>query len=237
MEPIGSDGLSPEVEKLIGGATIRFEITNAFLSLNSNEPERKQICFHVRPAAGERIKLTTEDQLSDLKGVVGLYSDAGDSPEKRQERKNVEVLGALLFTESGEQWPAIYTIELTLPEAQFDMLYEAAKVGRIPSDLSVTLKRWGDLKLDWNDTYTWDNKASQGLVLKSAKFTLPLVTPSDVQGEERNPLANALPATRLQIDQLAQRLENNKNEIVKILTRILWAVVVVGGVTVLARFH
>ena len=235
METIGSDGLSPAVEKLIGGATIGFEITNAFLSLNSDEPERKQICFHVRPADGERIKLTTEDQLPDLKGLVGLYSDAGDSPEEIQNRKDLEVLGVLHFSKGVDEWPAWYTVEITLPQAQFDTLYEAAKVGRIPSNLSITLKKWGDLKLDWNETYTWDNSASPALALKSASFTLPLVAPSDVQGEERNPLANALPATRLQLDQLAQRLDNNKNEIVKVLTRIFWTVVVVGGLIALVK--
>lgn len=233
METIGSDGLSPAVEKMLGSAIIgRFQITDARLSMDSDGISLE---FHVRPTEETEIQLMSGEDLVDLKGYLSIHSDADDSTETKSSRKELEMLGALRYHEGNEYSPHWYAIEVVLPEGQFNALYDAVTRGCIPSYATVTRKRWRDMKLSVSDVLVWDSKVTPVVVVDSADFTVPLMVPLNADSDGQHPLANAMPATRLQIDRLGQQLDSYKNEIVKMLTRIFWAVVVVGGLIVLVK--
>ena len=125
-------------------------------------------------------------------------------------------------------FPASYIVEILLFDTQLNELLAAARCGRAPSRISVDVE---GMEYDWQPDGSgkkWDNKASPHLRIVSARFTVPVVSPVTSNELERDPAEKIMPPTRLQLDQLSQRVDKLIAETKVGLRSLMWAAIVVG---------
>jgi hypothetical protein len=115
----------------------------------------------------------------------------------------------------------------------FDDLFSVTKLGRIPTEIFVDIE---GMEIEWLGRKKWDNKAFPRLSVNSVQFGVPLVPCFEKEGAKRRPSENELPATRLQVDQLMQRLDSRWSEIEKILKYLFLMVVIVFGLLFFPRW-
>ena len=221
-------------------AIIYFEAISADLSVDLSvsvgECERKHpiLSFRVRLFQRESIMLSSDEKFENLVGRVTVLPDVGDSQE------NQNAFGALQYFAAHDDYidpfPPSFIIQTTISANQFDKLLSAAKLGRIPSEISVDIE---GMEYDWQPDGSgkkWDNKTSPRLPVNSIRFSVPLVPYAEEDGSERRTSENSMPATRLQVDQLIQHLDSHSSEFAKTLKHVFWAIVILGGLLVFSRW-
>lgn len=180
--------------------------------------DKELLGFKVVLAGRDRWELTSGDKLEDVDGgvsVVRASSVAG---------VNQPTIGAMHFFERYDDdfvpSPASYIAEVILPDKDYDKLWEAAKLGRLPEiTLDIEGMEYGSMP-DGTDK-KWDNVAKKDLPVKSASFHVPLVIAPALDPQERTQAEHLMPATRLQMDQFATLMMGATN-------RIFWALVVIA---------
>lgn len=222
-----------QIANCAGGimASLEFEAIGADLSILIGEFGGGNLSFRVKLSEGETVSLSSGDSLENLEGRVTIKPNSGEAKEKENG------IGSIwYFTASDDglsRYPASYIVEAMLPPDQFIELVSAAQIGRIPSVIQVSAE---GMSYDWQPDGSgkkWDNKESNVLPVTSINFIVPLV--SSDQGEllEARLSDQLLPATRLQVGELAERLNSQITEIDKTLKYIFWAIIVLGGLLVI----
>jgi hypothetical protein len=217
-------------------AIIEFEAISADLSVSVGEFEKKHpiLSFRVQLIQGESMKLSSDEKFEDLDGRVTVFPDIGELQENQNAFGTLHYFAA--HDDDFHPFPPSFIIQATIPASQFDELLSAAKLGRIPSEISVDIE---GMEHDWQPDGSgkkWDNKASPRLPVNSVRFSVPLTPYAEEDGSERRPSENSMPAIRLQADQLMQRLDSHSSEISKTLKHVFWAVVILGGLLVFSRW-
>jgi hypothetical protein len=183
---------------------------------------------------GESIKLSSDEKFEDLDGRLMVFPDVGESHENPNGFGTLHYLAAR--DDDFHPFPPRFIVQTPIPAGHFDELLSAAKFGRIPSKISVDIE---GMEYDWQPDGSgkkWDNKASPRLPVNSVLFDVPLIPRTEEDGSERRLSENVMPATVLQVDQLLQRLDSHSSEIVKTLTQVFWAVVILGSLLVFSRW-
>ncbi len=161
-------------------AYVHFEATDAALSVGK-EPH---LSYQVR-LCGEKmywsIILSTEEKFEDLNGYIRVFPETDGSNE--DDRKGI---GWIVYLPEA---PACYEVKVSVPKVQFDELLAAARLGRVPSDISVGVEGM-DYVGHGVDDLKWDNKTSPRLIVASIDFTFEV-----------------FPPTRSQLNELSEKLE------------------------------
>jgi hypothetical protein len=213
-------------------AIIEFEAisANLFASVGDFKEKYPVLSFRVRLAQGESMNLTSGEMFGELDGQVTVFPETTEAQEQLSGFGTLRYFAAI--DDDFHSYPPNFIIQAALHMRQFEQLLSAAKLGRIPSEISVDVE---GMEYDWRPDGSgkkWDNKASPRLPVNSVRFSVPLVCISDDDSSERHVSESAMPATRLQMDQLMQRLDSHS----KTLRHIFWAVVVLGGLMILAKW-
>ena len=198
-----------------------------------SELERKtHLNLNVRGAEDTRVKLSTGEQLKDMNGFVSVYPQTKDSQE---ERKGIG--GMAYFKKvSAPPIPARYVIEVCIPLTQFEDLISAARLGRIPS--IITINERGMNLLD-EFSSEWDNKLFPCLNISSIWFSIPLYIGELNQENEGTILHSTSPPTQLQLFHLEKTVEllhKGMNDVNKKLRWLLVLIASLGVITLAIYF-
>ena len=188
------------------------------------------LSFKIQLAQGESLTLSSGEKSSELDGRVTVFPGTEEAEK-----------GTLSYFPARNDefyaFPPQFIVQTALPLNQFNELLSAAKLGRMPSTISVEIE---GMDYDWQPDGSgkkWDNKALPRLAVSSMRFSVPLVVShADDDSAQRGVTENGMPATRQQLDQLMDRLDKVSSETNKALKKILWALVIVGGFIVFAKW-
>ena len=133
----------------------------------SNPKRESRLNFRVKLAEDERVMLSSGEHLNKLVGLVTL------SPRIEDFEDGHMGIGVMSYSDpvTEESIPACYYIKVLLPQAQFDDMLYAARLGRIPS--CIVVKERGMALLD-EFSKKWDEKTSPHLHVASISFSIPL---------------------------------------------------------------
>lgn len=217
-------------------AIVNFEAFSAELFASMGEFEKKSpgLSFGVRLAQRESIKLASGEKFEDLDGRVTVLPDTEAPGEDQKGFGTLHHFAAC--DDDFDPFPPSFIVQTVLPKHQFNELLSAAKLGRVPSVISVDIE---GMEYDWQPDGSgkkWDNKTSPKLDVKSVRFNVPLASLSQDTDAEPRLCDNAMPPTRLQFEQLSQGIDRQGIEISKALKALLWAIIILGGVVVLLRW-
>lgn len=126
------------------------------------------------------------------------------------------------FRDEFASLPASYDLRVLVPKGKFDELLAAARLGRLPSAISIEVEGMDYGGAPDGSHKKWNNKAFPQLDIVSFSFSLPLVT-QDVDDVQPKPSDNTFPASRMQAKMLLEKLEVLRIEIKSGLRSLLWA--------------
>jgi hypothetical protein len=180
------------------------------------KPKRENhLNFHVKVAEDQRVTLSDGTRLETLKGHVTIYPRIEDIED------SAKGIGIMSYSDAvaEESIPASYWIRVRVPQAQFDELLSAARVGRAPSCIMVS-ERGTTLPDEF--TMKWDEKASPHLHIASINFSVPLVALVD-----RDVDRAAKPSELHALTEVMHSIN----------TKIRWLTVLVAMVAAIALLH
>jgi hypothetical protein len=184
-----------------------------------------RLSFRVRIADGEKVMLTEGERLNKLRGSVTVYPQIGSLDEKS---KGIGVMSYFPH-EPGDstfpEFPASYTIEVLLPQTQFNNLVSAARIGRIPS--SMTIEERG-MKLPDEFSKEWDNKSSPKLHVASVSFSIPLSGGDENPESQELAQTRFLPPTQTHIFRLENDVRMLNESLQRIDSKMKWLVGLIG---------
>lgn len=172
----------------------------------------RSLRYRVALHYSNHVRLSTGEDLRKLEGKVFLWPS--DSPSITEESP----FGWLCYIEAYEgefdSLPAYYSVELRLPRQQFDELLSAARLGRVPSYISVNVK---GLEIGWEPDGSgreWDNKTSPRLTATSAEFVVPMAIPARPEDDfDGSQAEDVLPLTRSDMNRLPEQFERFTQEL------------------------
>lgn len=216
---------------------ICFVATSAEMFTSASGPEKDSVglSYRVKLDGGNSVDLATEENFRDLDGhVVVVSRDDNSSQEER-------TFGKMSYFEAREDVfapsPACYFVRVLLSNKQLEELLAAARIGRVPSQISIWLMGGGGIETGWQPDGSgskWDNKASPELKVVNASFTVPMITPIDNEFV-RDHDEEILPPTRLQFDELTQKIDQLVTTTNTLLRLLFWAVMVIGGLLIIFK--
>lgn len=172
----------------------------------------RSLRYRVALHYSNHVRLSTGEDFRKLEGKVFLRPSDG-SPFTEE-----SPFGRLCYLEAydGEfdSSPASYSVELRLPRQQFEELLSAARLGRVPSYISVDVK---GMKIGWEPDGSgleWDNKTSPILTATSAEFVVPMAIPARTEDDfDGSQAEDVLPLTRSDMNRLPEQFERFVQEL------------------------
>ena len=193
-----------------------------------SKPECKTfLSLHVKLGEDERVTLSTGERLKNLGGFVTIY------PQTENFQEGSKGIGVMSYSEEVPDYsiPAKYYIKVLLPPPQFADLVAAARLGRIPSKITINER---GMKLPDEFSKEWDNKSSPHLHVSSISLSIPLAVGETNQEKEGSPQAPFLPPTQLQILHLEHSMRMFGQVMQNINTKLKWLLVLISALGAIA---
>lgn len=117
-----------------------------------------------------------------------------------------------------------------MPKVKFDELLAAARLGRLPSDITIEVEGMGYIVPPHGEGLKWDNKALPQLDIVDVDFIVPLIS----QAISR-PSDQVSGPTRSQVNDLSEKLDRLATAIESGLRSLLWAALLIGALILILR--
>jgi hypothetical protein len=191
----------------------------------------------VRPEGGSfaHVRLSTGEKFHELKGSVTLRPVA---------EIKAEPVGMLSYFPAREDdidpWPASYAAEVRVLQEQFHEIILAARAGRLPSTLLISVGGPG-AKMGWEPDGSgteWDNKEHRNVLIYSLTLSVPLVG-EPPNAAENDPVdehaAEMLPPLRAQLTAIGKHMQELDAKLGRLTQHVTWLAVGLAAVLLWAR--
>ncbi len=233
----------------LGGVIVDFEPTEAGLGVADRYQDQLVLTYRVQlariyphRASRESVTLSTEEKFEDLDSRISVFAAETDESkdivariEKRLLKDGQKGIGFIQYVPAISDDLGLYvrascSVRVFVPKVTFDELLAAARLGRLPSHISIEVE---GMQYDWQPDGSgkkWDNKAFPELAVTSIGFGgVPLVAPTMSSSFDRDLSAQVFPPTRSQLNELSEKLDLLVIETKRGLRSLLWAVLVIGA--------
>lgn len=229
-------------------AMVSFEPTGANLGVADKYQDQLVLSYRVQlariyphRASRESITLSTEEKFEDLDSRISVLAETNELKnvdDRLHDRHLLEDgekgIGFIQYVPAFSDDLGLYCrascgVRVFVPKVTFDELLASARLGRLPSHISVEVE---GMQYDWQPDGSgkkWDNKAFPELAVTSISFgTVPLVAQAMSSDFDQDLYNQILPPTRSQFNELAEKLGSLAIAIKTGLRSLLWAVLVIG---------
>jgi hypothetical protein len=217
-------------------AIVTFEALSAGLYGGAGEYERATpgLYYHVRLARGESITLTTRENFKDLEITFNVVPSGAPAPPIKG-----DATGLMSYHPAIDDYDYISancSIQVWVPSAHFVELVAAARNGRVPARLNITVEKMSYDNSPDGSGKKWDNQTESTLHVASFSYSLPLVAspPSDESDEDVS--GQGMPPTRAQFVQLIRSVDLQRAEIGAALKSLFWAAIAISVVLLVLRW-
>lgn len=188
----------------------------------------EMLCYEVVPeSVFNRYRLTSGEKFSELEGTISLKRSAIENADK--------AIGLLTYIakfnspDGRFSNDAGYSLDCELPARQFDELISAARQGRMPSVILVTVLGDGSTMSETVDL-DWDNKEHQHLAVAEIGFKLPYISSadSDEYNQEDEEIAPTVLALQAQFEQLIRKIDEVRKGVMILVCIAIIAMVILS---------
>lgn len=209
-------------------AIVTFVLDSAQISLGVGKFERDGplLSFGVRLKRGEAVELTTGEKFGDLVGRLNLFNGQPQPPLPEGSVGRVDYFKG----NDDESAPPSYVVSVWLSQLKFDELLNAARLGRLPSEVVVDVD---GISLDGE---RWDNaKLPRLTMVESVSFSVPLFIASSAD-VDNDKIAKQRPPTHRQVVELKGLMVQLAAAGNSGIRAVIWMIVILGALMLYLRW-